>query len=597
MIDWFKKFYRRRKVFTVLLVSLFVVPLHFASANIFLENFSGTVFKTFSLITGVVAEVIRNLLVLVAPLLDTLVQSSFNSEDLFVDAPFVVIGWTLVRDFANILFILIFVVVAIGTILGIQAYSARRLLPKLIGVALVVNFSRVIAGFLIDIAQAIMLYFLQFGILASDRDISIVLALMNGMQLDKLTSLTFDGNNPLGTIGSFWNAITNQSAAELQLQDVMINIMTIVFMGAAAAVFFWIAWTLIVRIVALWVLIIIAPVAWVIGILPAGAGMMKSWWENFFKWNFVGISVGFFLFLSMLLLQSFNTLNFGEKFTDVKYNEVGISSSQAVFADRGGLDAFLVGQAGFLSSTSPILMYATVISFLYFSVNAAKKGSAFGAGVIVDKGLSVFQNRAKRAVMWAPRGAGRVARRQYRQKVGSARDKVGAWSATKAERYTKKIPIVGERVSTRMRKAAMDRRAKINQAKEKVKEDYVVPLKYYESEDLAEIAKTTKKKNNLESTDLQGIQPASVNSDDGSWRNTMKIWANSDKQRKEALEKKAKAYAAWAEKNNLADAQSDDVLLEAYMTLVHAGYIKKAQELHDQHISIQRKFTEPKKKS
>src|SRR3989344_9199010 len=59
--------------------------------------------------------------------------------------------WTLVRDFVNIFFILILVIIAFATIFNRpQGYRASELLPKLIIAALLVNFSLVITQTVIE---------------------------------------------------------------------------------------------------------------------------------------------------------------------------------------------------------------------------------------------------------------------------------------------------------------------------------------------------------------------------------------------------------------------------------------------------------------
>ena len=50
----------------------------------------------------------------------------------FINEPLVTQGWILVRDLCNMFFILIILVIAFATILRIESYNAKKLLPKLL---------------------------------------------------------------------------------------------------------------------------------------------------------------------------------------------------------------------------------------------------------------------------------------------------------------------------------------------------------------------------------------------------------------------------------------------------------------------------------
>ena len=72
-------------------------------------------------------------------------------------------GWRVVRDLTNMFIVLGFVVIGIATILRIREYEARKILIPLIAIALLVNFSRVFCGLIIDGSNIIMDHFLTQG--------------------------------------------------------------------------------------------------------------------------------------------------------------------------------------------------------------------------------------------------------------------------------------------------------------------------------------------------------------------------------------------------------------------------------------------------
>ena len=63
--------------------------------------------------------------------------------------------WSFARNLANLGIIIGIIVMAIATILRIEKYSWKKMLPKLVLVALLVNFSLVIAGIFVDISNYI----------------------------------------------------------------------------------------------------------------------------------------------------------------------------------------------------------------------------------------------------------------------------------------------------------------------------------------------------------------------------------------------------------------------------------------------------------
>jgi len=64
--------------------------------------------------------------------------------------------WSFIKNFANLGIILGMIFTAIATILRIEKYSWKKMLPKLLLVALLVNFSLVIAGIFVDISSYIV---------------------------------------------------------------------------------------------------------------------------------------------------------------------------------------------------------------------------------------------------------------------------------------------------------------------------------------------------------------------------------------------------------------------------------------------------------
>jgi hypothetical protein len=77
----------------------------------------------------------------------------------FTNSAAVVYGWVVIRDICNMFFIVILLVIAFSVILRIDGYDIKKMIPKLLIMAVLINFSRTICGLIIDLAQVIMLTF------------------------------------------------------------------------------------------------------------------------------------------------------------------------------------------------------------------------------------------------------------------------------------------------------------------------------------------------------------------------------------------------------------------------------------------------------
>lgn len=116
------------------------------------------------LIDGIVAlaELIRNAIfagpvLIVAILFDYAVWFNVTKSILNVEA--VQQAWGVMQGLANMFFILILLWIALATIFDFQEYTAKNLLPKLIIMALLINFSLVLTGVIVDFSNGLGDYF------------------------------------------------------------------------------------------------------------------------------------------------------------------------------------------------------------------------------------------------------------------------------------------------------------------------------------------------------------------------------------------------------------------------------------------------------
>ncbi len=191
----------------------------------------------------------------------------------FTDIPAVVQGWSLVRDICNMFFVLVFLVIAFATILRIENYNAKRLLPKLLIMAVLINFSRMIFAFLVDFSQIVMLTFvaqIKGGYM------------VNAFNMQKLGSLKSD----LEEGASSWAVVT---ALILSVIAAFVTLVVIIILLAA----------LLMRIIMLWIYIILSPLVFLGFAFPAISGYVSRIWQDFVKQLILGPILGFFLWLGL----------------------------------------------------------------------------------------------------------------------------------------------------------------------------------------------------------------------------------------------------------------------------------------------------------
>lgn len=197
-------------------------------------------------------------------------------------------GWTITRDIVNMFFILGLVVIAFATILRIETYGMKTLLPKFIIIALLINFSYLACGIIIDAANIPTKYFADLIVEKDKAEIGV-----GGFMVASL--LEPNANNE----GVSVEIVPDDPYALLlhRLVETLINFLA----GFALLIG---AILLVTRMGALWVLIILAPFAWFFSIFPKLQQHASKWWDTFLKWAFFAPIYIFFIYLSIRLINT-----------------------------------------------------------------------------------------------------------------------------------------------------------------------------------------------------------------------------------------------------------------------------------------------------
>ncbi len=295
-------------------------------------------------------------------------EYTLNFEWLVEQTGMINIGWTIIRDMANMVFIFILISVAIGTILGLSGWNAKNSIKNIILAALFINFSLFITGVVIDASNIIAVGFYNATIQNATT----------GNEKFNITTLAPE-NHDKGISGIFSQALKistiydgediKEGSTKLGVEGVITHkhIFTIGLFGSllmliTAFVFFSAAIMFIVRTVVLMFLMMTSPFAFVGMILPKTKAYAVKWWSELFNQAFFAPIYLMFIYIVAQGVTS-------KAFKDTLSN-----------AGNGGgfANTFTGGGAG-VGAIVVIFNFLLIIGLLLASLITAKSMGAKGA--------------------------------------------------------------------------------------------------------------------------------------------------------------------------------------------------------------------------
>jgi len=283
---------------------------------------------------GIVIEIVAGLLgviigalglILILVIQGLLVIASFQD---FINIPAIVAGWVMIRDISNMFFVVVLIIIAFGTILHIESYNYKKWLPKLILMAVLINFSKTICGLLIDISQVVMLTFVN-----AFKDIG-------GANLTEMLGITsILKSTGGGGFTDLWVVVGAYVLGMIYLLIAIVVIATIAIMLA-------------MRVVMLWIYIVLSPLAYLMQAFPGGTGQATNqatkWWTEFTKNLISGPVLAFFLWFALFVLSTgngpaFNTTSADTNASSESKKAQGSSGPASEGATPTALVKFIVG--------------------------------------------------------------------------------------------------------------------------------------------------------------------------------------------------------------------------------------------------------------
>jgi len=379
-------------------------------------------------IIGVFISGVTKILILLVNVL--IVVASYSD---FIHADAVTKGWVVVRDVCNMFFVVILLVIAFATILGQEEYSAKKNLPKLIMAAVLINFSKLFCGLMIDVASVVMLTFVNAfkeigsGNIIDMLGISDVLKYGQGATPPSLSS----------TVAAYIFGL------------IYVLIATVVVASMLAM--------LVMRIVMIWIYVVLSPAAFFLQAVPGkGQQYASQWWSKWSSNLIVGPVLAFFLWLSFAALQSGNPL---PSVSDAQnQSEAGVyaatnkgTSTESIDSKAGSVDGFA--------------KFAIAIGMLLGGMKIAQEvggetGSVLGKGMsAINKGKTMAIGAATGAAIGASKWVGRGARNTSLSVAGGL-----------ANRFSEKDEITGKRKGNAVGNLAVQWRDDMKSARKKTKD-------------------------------------------------------------------------------------------------------------------------------
>lgn len=329
----------------------------------------------------------------------------------FVESEGVNAAWRTFRDLANMVFIFVLLWIAINTILGTGGVDMRKMVARVVIVALLLNFSLFFTKLAVDASNILTIGFYNQIIQTDCRDQTGNVANVGDAFACKLGVASFYSPENLKTInaatGGGWNAV---------MKNVVMAVMGSIFFVITAFIFFAAAIMFIMRFITIIFLLILSPLAFVAMALP----------KDKYSGDWVGKLIKNCLFAPAFMAMAWAVLQISDA---VARDATGVTSlAAAVIGDANGQPLPGAGAA--------LLNYAILIALIMGCLVVANEFGAHGAekalGTIkgyIGKSQQWMQNRVRGAALLPVKGAAYVG--------GEAKDYAKYRAGMVAEKFQK----------------------------------------------------------------------------------------------------------------------------------------------------------------
>lgn len=305
----------------------------------------------------------------------------YNFGVFFGNSTGLLLAWSILRDFGNIVLLFGFVYMGIQTILNIGHFNVGKTLSRLVIFAVLLNFSLFIAEGIVDVSNALAVTVYNQTSSCDVTDFSCLVN--NGLANEILERASLFSALGVGGINrsSGSSAGADATAETLQSQNedgsnYLTNPVgeTLKFLGlallvsTAAIVLFAGALLLISRAIHLTFLMVVSPIGFAGMAVPWLEKMASDWWNTLIKQAMFAPVFILLLFVSLKILDGLDSL-----------------------AGSGGGIASAIQAGGGAIDTGPILFFALVIGFLIGALLVSKNFGIYAADTITKGALGMIK--------------------------------------------------------------------------------------------------------------------------------------------------------------------------------------------------------------
>ncbi|HTR18539.1 MAG TPA: hypothetical protein VMH91_00980 [Candidatus Paceibacterota bacterium] len=279
----------------------------------------------------------------------------------------ITVGWTVFRDVANIVIIGMFTFIAIATILGNTEYGYRKMLSRVLIVAILINFSLLFSKIIIDVGNVTA--YQIYGAVANSSQFSQNTQGSGGSQQFDIANAFLQ---PMG-ITSVWNTqgLTDQFAQTTGsgFQAFAYGLVGGLLLLALAVVLFYGCFLIASRAVLLIILMVTASIAFASHLVPKLSESQygwSGWWSSLINASLFAPLLMVFLAISMLILKGASGVVIGQ---NSQNGAIGTAVFTALSAP---------GQSVTSNGWTVIMLYIFGVGLLFISFRIS---SSFAASI------------------------------------------------------------------------------------------------------------------------------------------------------------------------------------------------------------------------
>ena len=285
-------------------------------------------------------------------------------------------GWTIFRDLSNILIIGMFTFIAIGTILGLEKFGAKRAVAQVLIVAVLINFSLIFTKIIIDgsnFAAFVIYKQMAGGQTASAGSFDIAQAFLRPMGMESVW-------NDSGKVALAIGKTTNSG-----FQAFFFGLAGGIMLLAVAAVLLYGCFLILSRAILLIILMLTGPLAFATYLHPDlahGEYGWSSWWKSLINAAVFGPLLMILLGISLVIITAA-----GQK-GGVPIGNILVDPQKQLAAANGWVTilVYLIGTGMLFVSFRLASRFAGTISGFNFAAMIPAVGLAAGARVAAFAG-------------------------------------------------------------------------------------------------------------------------------------------------------------------------------------------------------------------